>query len=474
VVTRLVGASRIDFTALRRELELPTRFPPAALREAREAAERVRSQPSGADRTDIPFVTIDPPTSRDLDQAVCLSRRAGGYRVFYAIADVTAFVATGGRLESEAWRRGQTVYLPDARVPLHPPVISEGAGSLLPGQTRPVALWTIDLDTDGVTTSARVERARVRSRGRFDYVAVQAAAESGRLDDAIALLPEVGRLLVERGLAHGAIDLPIPEQEVEPDGDGGWRLVLRTAVPAESWNAQISLLTGTCAAAIMLEGGLGLLRTMPAPTAAAVARLRGAAAALGIAWPRRATPGRVLSTLDPGRPRHAAFIDHAAELLRGARYVAFDGVRPTDPAHGAVAAPYAHVTAPLRRLADRYATEVCLSLTAGRDVPDWVRDALPRLPPVMEASDRRASRAQRGAVDLAEAVLLAERVGEEFDAVVVDVDERGGIVVVTEPPVVARCAGRLPRGERIRVRLAVADPGRRLVSFEALPPAQAR
>ena len=350
MVTRLVRASRIDFTALRRELELPTRFPPAALREADESAARVRSRPAGADRTDIPFVTIDPPTSRDLDQAVFLARRPRGYRVHYAIADVTAFVPTGSRLEAETWRRGQTVYLPDARVPLHPPVISEGAGSLLPDQTRPAVLWSIDLDRDGATVETRLERALVRSRARYDYAGVQEAARTGRLDDAIALLPEIGQRLIERGLARGAIDLPIPEQEVEPDGDGGWRLVLRTSTAAESWNAQISLLTGACAATIMLGGGLGLLRTMPAPHPAAVGRLRAAAKALDITWPRGATPGRVVSTLDPARPRHAAFIDHAAELLRGARYTAFDGERPADAGpwrrrrtlrarHGAATAP---------------------------------------------------------------------------------------------------------------------------------------
>jgi exoribonuclease R len=469
VVTRLVRASRIDFTALRRELELPTRFPPAALREADESTVRVRSGPSGPDRTDIGFVTIDPPTSRDLDQAVFLARRPRGYRVHYAIADVTAFVPVGGRLERETWRRGQTVYLPDARVPLHPPVIAEGAGSLLPDQTRPAALWTIDLDRDGATVATRLERAMVRSRARYDYDGVQEAARTGRLDDAIALLPEIGRLLIERGLARGAMNLPIPEQEVEPDGDGGWRLALRAPIAAEAWNAQISLLTGACAATIMLDGGLGLLRTMPAPGRPAVERLRAAARALGIGWPRGATPGRVVSTLDPGRPRHAAFIDHAAELMRGARYTAFDGDRPADAVHGAVAVPYAHVTAPLRRLADRYATEVCLSLVGGHDVPTWAREALPRLPAVMEASDRRASRAERAAIDLAEAVVLADRVGEEFDAVVVDVDDDGtsGIVALVDPPVVARCRGRVPRGERVKVRLTVADPARRLVSFEA-------
>jgi exoribonuclease R len=491
VVTRLVRAPRIDFSTLRRELELPSHFPPAAQQEADAAAARVtaavRNGPGTsagsvrerrrADRTDIPFVTLDPAASRDLDQAMSLSRARSGYRVHYAIADVTAFVDPSGELEAETWRRGQTVYLPDGKVPLHPMSLSEGAASLLPGQTCPVALWTIDLDSDGATTAVTVERALVRSRAKLDYLTVQAAADDANLDGPIAVLPELGRLLIERGLHRGAISLPIPEQELESDGDG-WRLILRAVAPAEEWNAQISLLTGVCAARIMLDGGLGLLRTMPAPSQRAIQRLRVAAASLGIQWPAGASVGRVIAAIDPASPRGAAFVDHAAELMRGAGYIAFDGTPPDDASHGAVGAPYAHVTAPLRRLADRYATEVCLSLVAGADAPDWARAALPRLPEAMATSDRRASTAERGAIDLAEATLLAGRVGDEFDAAVIDVDEPksgpaqaqqprpGGTIALDEPPVRARCYGTLPLGERVRVRLTKADPQRRSVTFE--------
>jgi exoribonuclease R len=484
VVTRLVTAPRIDFASLRRELELPTQFPLAAQREADAAAQQVaggitiRAAGATADRTDIPFVTIDPPTSRDLDQALCIVPRPMGYRVHYAIADVTSFVPAGGELVAETWRRGQTVYLPDEKVPLHPVALSEGAASLLPGETRPAVLWTIDLDRDGASAAVRVERAVVRSRAKLDYAQVQAMADAGTLGPTLAALPELGQLLIARGADRGAINLPIPEQEVTIDDRGHWRLVLRPHVPAEEWNAQISLLTGMSAAGIMLAGGIGLLRTMPAPHPAAIQRLRDAAPGLGIVWPPEASAGAVLASVDPADPGGAAFADHAAELLRGASYTAFDGSAPEEVTHGAVAAPYAHVTAPLRRLADRYAAEVCLTLAAGIEVPQWVREALPELPAVMQNSDRRASAAERGAVDLVESVLLADRVGEEFDAAVVDVDEPrprrgnsrqrppGGIVALDDPPVWARCLGKLPLGQRIRVRLSRADPGRRMVEFE--------
>jgi exoribonuclease R len=461
VAPRRVRAPRIDFTALRRELKLPDSFPPAVQADAERAAAHPPRPP--VDRTDLPFVTIDPPGSRDLDQAMCLQRRAGGgYRVHYAIADVAAWVTPGSPLDVETWTRGQTVYLPDGKVPLHPTVLSEAAASLLPDQDRPAVVWTIDLDADGAPVNTGIERALVRSRAQLDYPSVQSDVDAGRAAEPVALLPEIAKLLIARGLARGAMNLPSAEEEVEPDGEG-WRLVLRPRLAVEEYNAQISLLTGCAAAQLMLDGGVGLLRTMPSPHPEAVEALRAAAPALGVDWPAGASVGTVLATLDVAEPGSAAFVDEAAELMRGAGYAAFDGTPPAEPGHAAVAAPYAHVTAPLRRLSDRYATAVCLALAAGTPVPDWAREALPRLPQVMQRTDHVSSAAERGAVDLVEATLLAGRTGEVFDAVVLDTDP--GTVAVDEPPVRARCDGELRLGTRVRVRLTDADPARRKVRF---------
>ena len=468
-----VWAPQIDFSVLRRELRLPGEFPPAALAEARASAGRP-ARPA-TDLTGVPFVTIDPATSRDLDQAMHLSRRGGGgYRVRYAIADVASFVRPGGALEAETWVRGQTVYLPDGRIPLHPEVLGEGAASLLPDGDRPAVVWTIDVDASGETVGIAVERALVRSRAKLDYVTVQGQVDAGTAVESIALLPELGRLLAERAAARGAVNLPLPEQEVERDGDG-WRLVLRAPLAVEEHNAQISLLTGVAAATLMLRGGIGLLRTMPPARPEAVAKLHAAAGSLGVDWPAGASVGAVVAGVDPGTPRGAAFLDQAAELLRGAAYTPFAGTPPAETGHGGVGAAYAHVTAPLRRLADRYATEVCLALAAGAEVPDWAREALPKLPKAMADSDRLAGAAGRGAIDLAEAVLLTGRVGESFDVGVVDRDDPrgnrppGGTVALDDPAVRARCVGDLPLGERIQARLTVADPAARRVEFERLP-----
>ena len=449
---------------LRQELGVPAAFPPEVLADA-EAAARGPRMPD-LDRTDLALFTLDPEGSRDLDQAVALERRPAGYRVHYAIADVAAFVTAGTALDAEAHRRGVTLYAPDRNVALHPEVLSAGAGSLLPDQLRPALLWTFDLDADGELTSTDVRRARVRSRRQLSYPEVQRALDAGAAADGLALLGEVGRLRQAIAAERGAVHLPTPEQEVVDDPDGSPRLVFRAQLPVERWNAEISLLTGMAAAGLMLEGNLGLLRTLPSPDPAEVASVRRSALALGLPWPADRPYAEVISGLDPGVPEAAALLTYAGRLLRGAAYTAFDGAPPEQPSHSAVAAPYAHCTAPLRRLADRHAGEICLALAAGREPPAWAREALPALPATMAGATRRAQELERAVVDLAEAVVLGPRLHETFDAVVVESGDSRGVVQLREPAVRARCqAPDLPLGQELQVRLTEVDLAARRVVF---------
>ncbi|KUM90187.1 MULTISPECIES: RNB domain-containing ribonuclease [Streptomyces] len=456
---------RAAFTTLRTELGVPSDFPPEVTAEA----DRVPPLETYEDATDIPLFTIDPPGSLDLDQAMHLSRRGTGYRVRYAIADVAAFVVPGSALDAETHRRVLTLYFPDTRVPLHPPRLSEGAASLLPDQVRPAALWTIDLDADGRTTAAEVHRALVRSRAKLDYEGVQREIDSGTAEEPLELLRVVGELRERLEVERGGISLRVPEQEIV-ERDGGYELMYRAGVPADGWNAQISLLTGMAAADLMLAHGTGVLRTLPAAPDGAVGRLRRTAHALRIDWPHHVSYAALIRSLDPGIPSHAAFLQECTTLLRGAGYTVFrDGVVPSLTTHAAVAAPYAHCTAPLRRLADRYASEICLAAVAGQPVPEWVRAALDALPGEMSDGGRRAGTVERACVDLVEAALLMDRVGEVFDGCVVDVDEHRptvGTVQLETPAVIGRVEGAgLELGERLRVRLTEADPGSPKVRF---------
>jgi len=433
-------------------------------------AEQAAAGPAVPDRDErqIPLFTIDPPGSMDLDQAMHLARTEGGYRVRYAIADVAAFVEPRGAVDREAHARGETIYLPGARAPLHPPVLSEGAASLLPGEERPAVLWTLDLDEHGDLTATDVRRALVRSSRRLDYAEAQAEIDKDHDRDApLALLAEVGALREAIERDRGGITLDTPDQEVV-ERDGGLALEYRAALPVEGFNEQISLLTGIAAARLMLDAGAGVLRTMPPPEEKSIEYLRRTAHGLQIDWPREQSYQELIRSLDAERPAHAAMLRECTSLLRGAGYAAFDGRPPELHEHAALATPYAHTTAPLRRLVDRYALELSLAACAGGPPPEWALAALTSLPEEMQASGRRAGAAERAVVDLVEAAVLAPRVGEEFEGVIVDVDGkgRGGVIQLADPPVIGRLDGRdVPLGERVAVRLAIADVQSRKVEF---------
>ena len=454
------------FAELRRQLKVPTEFPAQVLAEAEKAAAAPRLP--DVDETATPFVTLDPAESMDLDQAFFIERVDDRYRVQYAIADVAAFVEPGGPMDVEAHERGRSLYAPDTTVRLYPTVLSEGAASLLPDQVRPALVWTMDVDETGEGTAVHVHRAMVRSRAKLDYVTTQQALDGGTADEQLRLLREVGILRRQRELRRGGVSLALPEQVVTQDEDH-YGLRFRAPLPIEEWNAQISLMTGMAAADLMLHARIGLLRTVPPPEDDRLEQLRLTAKALRVEWPKDVSYQDFVRSLSPFVARQAALLVESTGLLRGSGYVAFDGDPPKDPVHSPLASTYTHTTAPLRRLVDRYVGETCLGLTAGKEVPEWVRRELEALPETMATIAGRAGQYEAGTVSIIEAALLDGRIGETFEAVVVQVDENRGraLVAIREPAVTARCRGDdLPLGGRVVVRLVEANVMQRVVRFE--------
>ena len=448
--------------AVREKLELPTSFSDEVEQVA--AASVAAFEPPERDLTDIPFATIDPEGATDLDQALYLERTGDTLRVLYAIAEVPAFVLPGSAVDAEARKRGQTIYAPDGRIPLHPTVISENAASLLAGSTRPAFVWTFDLDATGNVISTTLVRARVRNRRQYDYVEVQRLLDNDLADESLSLLPEFGRLRAELERNRGGASLNRPDEEVE-FVDGNYVVERRSSLPVEQYNAYVSLMTGMEAARIMLEGKVGILRTMPAPDEETLAKFRRQVASLGCPWPENQNYGEYLRALDHSDPRALAAIHAAASLFRGAGYTAFDGELPEETTQAAVAAPYAHATAPLRRLVDRFVLVACEAIIAGRDVPNWVREALPELPKIMARTSSLASQLERSSVNAIEAAVLSTRVGDEFDATVVSERTDSGIIQITEPVITARIAGNVTAGSTIRARLVAAEIATGTVEF---------
>jgi exoribonuclease R len=448
---------RAGLDRIRADGDIPLSFPPAVLEAAESAARRVPGE-SHRDRTSERFVTLDPASSVDLDQAFSIERAGDDVILHYAIADVGWFVRPGDPLDVEAFERGVTVYLPDERSTLYPPVLSEGAASLLPDVDRPAVVFTVRVASDGATRLDGVERALIRNHAKLAYGTVAP-------DDLPNEFAELHRRIEIAEERRGAPRVEFPEQEISRSPDGGYSLRFRPRLPSEEHNAALSLSTNLAVAEALYEAGTGLFRVMPDVDDRDVRRLRHSARAFGLDWPGDMTLDAFERSLPRDDPRTSAFLIAVRRAAGGAAYAPFDA--DERPWHAAIAATYAQATAPLRRLQDRFVIEAALAVANGEPVADEIDAAFDVLPKAMAQADSRANRAERQALDLAEAVALSGSEGEIFDAVVIDEGDWGVEVQIAEPAVLARLtARRVDPGDDVRVRLIRADVDERRVEFE--------
>lgn len=441
--------------AIRASFQVPADFPPEVLAAAETAAKRAPTE--HADRTASPFVTLDPATSTDLDQAFHIERAGGDILLHYAIADVAWFVDDGGLIDQEAWRRGTTLYLPDGKAGLYPRVLSEGAASLLPAGPRPAVIFTVRVAADGAVKLDGVERAIVQSRAKLAYDTVQPA-------DLPADFADLARRIQAAEVRRGAVRVDPPEQQVERVPGDGYALAFRPRLASEDSNAALSLACNLAVADALLAHHTGLFRVMAAPDDQAVARLRHSARALRLDWPHSMPLKEYERQLDAGNPAEAAFMLAIRRAGQGASYTPYEpGVTPW---HAAMAATYAHATAPLRRLADRYVVRAALAIANGQPVPQVVTDAFPLLPKVMARADALAGRIDRAVIDLAEAVMLQGREGDSFAAIVTDVGDRNVRVQLRDLPIVANLTmNSVAPGDALQLRLAAADTEKGTIAF---------
>lgn len=450
------GALSRGLADIRLQFAIPSVFPPNVSAEADAVA--TRSLSGRTDWTDRAFATLDPQASTDLDQAFFIERSGADILLQYAIADVGWFVSPNSALDLEAWNRGTTIYMPDGKASLYPELLSEGTASLLPGVDRPAVVFTVRIDPSGRSSFEDAVRAIVRSRAKLAYETVQPS-------DLPAAFAELSRRIGQADEKRGAARVDAPQQELIVGADGHFSLAFRPQLESELQNAAMSLAANLAIADVLLAHGTGLFRVMAEPDERAVRRLRHTAQALGLVWPKAETLKQFEVGLDGSNPRNAAFMTAVRRAGPGASYAPY---RPgVVPWHSAMAATYAHATAPLRRLADRYVIEAALRIADGQGGTAELAATFERLPEVMAKAEEKAGQVDRATLDLAEAVALEGYEGSRFHAVVTNIDERGARIQLSKPAVVARVqAGDAAPGDSIEVELVSVDVAHRQLKFE--------
>lgn len=442
---------------IRQKFQVPTHFPAEVVAHAEQAAQRTPTE--HVDRTAWPFVSLDPATSKDLDQAFHIEKDGADILLHYAIADVAWFVEDGDPIDVEAWNRGTTLYLPDGKAGLYPAILSENAASLLPGGPRPAIIFTVRVTPGGDVQLQGVERAIIQNRAKLAYDSVTDAE-----------LPTHFKELAQRIRAaeaeRGAVRVDPPEQQVTATEGDGFALTFRPRLESEENNAALSLACNLAVADALFKQRTGLFRTMASPDDAAIARLRHTARAFRLDWPANISLKAFERTLDGTDPKQAAFMMAVRRAGQGASYSVYS---PNErPWHAAMAATYTHATAPIRRLADRYVVRAALAIANGQPIPPAVLDAFERLPPVMTKADGLAGRIDRAVIDLAEAVLLRCHVGDTFAAILTDANDKSARAQLRDLPIVQSVplGGRTP-GEKVMLRVVKADTDTGSIAFEA-------
>jgi len=364
------ASARADVVQILAEEGLPPGFPPEVEAEVAAMAPGL-DDPALVDRTAWPFVTIDGPDSRDLDQALFIERDGDGYVVRYAIADASYFVRPGTAVFREALRRGASYYVPGSVVPMLPRALSEGVISLNPDGPRRAVIFASRLDAEGKCVETTIERAKIQSQAKLSFPQVQRFYDGGAEElegrpftASLRLLERVGRLRMKDQELRQVVRYRRVEVDICLDsGRDALVAVVASRGAVELYNEQLSLLCNSEGGRLLSrdDGGLvaqGIYRAHPSPPASRLAELEalieGLVAIHGLddswRWRRGGARGlsEYLASLPEGGPRGRV----AAAIQRQAVMTNLRSSYTDTPAshHGVGARPYARFSAPMREV----------------------------------------------------------------------------------------------------------------------------
>jgi len=434
------------------------------------------------DLRDRPFITIDPASARDHDDAIAVeSAGRGGARLWVAIADVAHFVRPGSALDREAWRRGNSVYFPGRAIPMLPERLSGELCSLVPDVDRLVLVVEMKIGSNGAIADARFHRAVIRSRARLSYEqaarfmepAAEASSEgpppaatpdppilSEEVRQQLPRLGELAKKLMAKRSAEGSLDFELPEAEIVLDARGRVVNVTRSrrtlahraveeAMLAANRSVARALSAGRYPAVFRLHEaptpddleklaavyrGLGLHEGAPGSSGGGGGR-RGGGGGSGGAPLNAAAMNRALRR-SAGRP-HEPFV-HLVTLraMRQARYSAVDG------GHFALGfESYLHFTSPIRRYADllthravhRLIGDSLSGARARKPADDTgARALMERAAIRTSARERIAMAAEREMIDLKKCAFMRPHLGREMMGVVTGVASQGLYVTLED------------------------------------------
>jgi exoribonuclease-2 len=459
-------------------------FSPAALAEASAASPAsARTEPSVRDLRGLVWASIDNDDSRDLDQLTVAEPLAGNaVKVLVAVADVDATVGKDSAVDEHARANTTSVYTAAEIFPMLPERLSTDLTSLGEGEDRLAIVMEMTVDANGAVASSDLYRGRVLNRAKLAYNAVAAwldgkgpapsrlAAVPG-LDEQLRVQDRVAQAMKTLRHQHGALTLDTGEARAVWEGD------VVTDLRAEPKNRAQELIEGFMVAAngvtaryLAAKGFPSLRRVLKSPER--WSRIVALAATFGESLPPEPSAPALQEFLtrrseaDPLRFQDVSL--SVVKLLGSGEYVAEHPGGSVEGHFGLAVRDYTHSTAPNRRFPDLVTQRLLKAAIAGRPVPygDGDLDALALHCTVQEDN---AAKVERQVRKSAAALLLAPRVGEQFDGIVTGASDKGTWVRILRPPVegkVVRGFEGLDVGDRVRVTLVRTDVERGFIDFE--------
>jgi ribonuclease R len=448
VITEVLGPRGqpgVDTLMVLRAYNIPDEFDDEVLHEARSKAREFDEEDVEGrfDLRDELTVTIDPATARDFDDAITLKRDGRGYwELGVHIADVSHFVPPNSELDRVARQRGNSVYLPDRVVPMLPEILSNSLASLQQGKTRYTVSALLEFNEDGVRTNARFVRSAIRVDQRFSYEqAYEAMMNPDRQVEGVSTevhaqlrrMLTLAMILRKRRFAKGALELNMPEVEVEL-GNEGEVIGAHLAKDDESHQVieEFMLAANEAVAEFLNERKIDFLRRgHDDPQPEKLRDFAEFARSLGYSIDSPQSRFELQRVLDASAEQPERYAVHFG-LLRSLKRAHYTAERA---GHYALALDdYCHFTSPIRRYPDLQVHRALLAKLAGKR-PKETEDELVALAEHCSRTERRAEAAEQELIRIKLLTYLSSRIGQAFHAVIIGVEDFGFFCQLVELPV---------------------------------------